>query len=611
MNEASALTSTPNGRIRPNDGRFRLARPWLALLAVPALFLPFAASPLVAQTGARATGETNADAGEARDPSELTNEALRRLCREEIEAAAKAFELEMAEYSRKFSNNPPQSVAVRASMDSLVARGQIAVGFLLDALASDIDNLSANSAATLVRMAEANALGSAARDVYDRASKLLSTSTSDAVRSRTIHVMTKTAPSPERVGADLHTQLKKETVERIAAQLIDAIGRVGYEGAVPTLTEALADPRFNVRKEAVEALGAIGAEGSVSRIAGALEDESHEVRRSAYAALGATGDPAAASKIEARLIALSKNITATSTRNDAALQEAKWGLAAIQTIRSPRSLETLQSLLIVENWDFSNHVKSATEAILDGIIADPPNASVLPSVFGILRHEPLVMSLAERAIDAVVAIRDESSLPVLHELLSSRDTNLASLAAEALSEIGNRESVSALRDRYRALKSRDVGSEFNLRRNIAKALARLGDYSGTHMDDLTRAYKQRINKNRDDAGANLALGDLYLDINMPKQATKYYERATQLLNTRKRKAETFFNLALCHALVGDKRRSDEALEEAFNFGYELSAATLANPSVRRLERSDQEAAKAMHDELSARINAAAPAGTGG
>ncbi len=564
--------------------------------------MPFLAPPAaLAQGVGTAAGNENA-------PSDLTNEDLRRLCKQEIEAAAKAFELEMAEYSRKFSNNPPGSVAVRASMDRLVARGQIAVDFLLDALGSEIDNLSANAQSTLESMADADALGSASRDVYDRAVKLLTTSSVDAVRQRSIELMKKTAPNRERVGADLLAQLKKESVERIASHLIDAIGRVRYEGAVDTLTEALADPRFAVRKEAVEALGSIGANRSIPHIASALEDESHEVRRAAYSALGATGDPAAAARIEARLVALSDSITATSTTNDAALQEAKWGLAALEAIRAPSSLETLQSLLIVENWDFSNHVKSAASAILDGIVADPPEKDVLPAVFGILSHEPLVMSLAERAIDAVVAIDDESSLTALHELLSSRDTNLASLAAEALSEIGNRESVVALKDRYRALKSRDVGSEFNLRRNIAKALARLGDYSSTHMEDLTRGYELRIKKNREDVGAHLALADLYLDIDLPHKATKLYERAAQLLNTRDRKSSTFFNLALCRALTGDKRRADEALEEALKFGYKLTPATLANPYVQRLESSDQEVANALHAELVGKIDTAANGG---
>ncbi len=69
-----------------------------------------------------------------------------------------------------------------------------------------------------------------------------------------------------------------------------ALGRIADPGAAASVREALADPRWTVRREAAQALGAMGDKGAVPLLRAALDDRETVVREwAARSLLGLTG----------------------------------------------------------------------------------------------------------------------------------------------------------------------------------------------------------------------------------------------------------------------------------------------------------------------------------
>ncbi len=104
--------------------------------------------------------------------------------------------------------------------------------------------------------------------------------------------------SDPRNGEVLISALKdNESMVRIAAAA--SLGRIGWKGAVVTLTEMLVQETPSERMAAADALGAIGDEKAVEPLIRALADQDSAVRTRAARALEAIDSPAGGAALEA------------------------------------------------------------------------------------------------------------------------------------------------------------------------------------------------------------------------------------------------------------------------------------------------------------------------
>lgn len=550
-----------------------------------------------------AAAGTDADRdAEPVDPRSVPLEALRAICVEKVAAEAEAFKLELAEYSRQLSNNPPNSVAVRATLDTIVKRGQIAVDFLLGALQDDVANLSANAALALIRLREANALGTRTEHLYTSLRDIISAQ--GPARGRAVDVFVRLDVSEEykqRLGGDLLTFIPRETSDGVLKKMIDSVARLEYAPAAPVLTKLVDDPRFSIRSATVRALGRVGDTKDIPVIAKALDDESHEVRGAGYSALAAIGSRPAAAVIHPRITELATEITSTSPVNDPKVEEAKWALSALGRIQAPSSISVLKPLLTNENWEFGKSVNYTILQILDAIIADPTQAQgVTPDLLGLVQGESTKFQIVEKAFDAIVALKNADALETLHELLSHSKQNIAILSARALGDIGDRKSIAELKARYRQV-SNNRNSSATLRYWIAHSLARLGDYSSAHMRELTSGYEKALSKDGNDLDALLKLGRLLMDINQHKTARKYLSRAVRLQRNPRAKGETTFDIAICYAFGGEFSKADAKIAEARKYSFQVSSNTLDAPRAKALAKHPEQAQRDYYQGLRQRF----------
>jgi len=577
--------------------------------SIPVLFFVLLLeAPAPAQPPAGSPGPAGKAAQPAIDPSTRPTEELIRLCTERIEEKEAAFQAEIADYSRRFSNNPPGSFAVRSTIDSIVEKGEVAVPFLLDALRSDITNLAANAASTLERLHEESALGSADDRVYRTLLSILEGGP-DPARGRAASVLLRFDGEEhrDRLAADLMRLLPKEPETGILRRMVQTLGGLGVKEAVPGVTRLLADDRFEIRSDAARALGRIASPASIDRLVPLLADPSHEVRRAALLALGDIGTGEAAAVIHPRLHELARQIDGQTPLNEPLLQEALLALRALGAISHPGSLDALLPLLGSENWKLSQTVAATVQGILDSVEQSSDAAGHLNEILAIAGATPVKLALAEKAFEALRALRDPASIEPLEELLWHEDENIALNAARTLGAVGNEKSVRELRRRFREVDGsrRSQAQMRRLRYFLAKAMCKLGDYK--ELDVLTDSYMQRIRKDRSDIKAHEELADVLREVGKPDRALRYYRNALREARQPSTRARLTWKAALCHALQGDFDDADRELENARELGLQM-ATLLRSSEMRELEESADEEVRNYSKKVRRRY-APSPAGS--
>lgn len=84
-----------------------------------------------------------------------------------------------------------------------------------------------------------------------------------------------------------HLTIESDLMAR--QNIIQALGEIGHESAIPHLASFLADSNPNIRIITSESLGKIGTEKAVSYLITSLTDEEAKVRATAATALGEIG----------------------------------------------------------------------------------------------------------------------------------------------------------------------------------------------------------------------------------------------------------------------------------------------------------------------------------
>lgn len=97
----------------------------------------------------------------------------------------------------------------------------------------------------------------------------------------------------------LINRLQTKSVE-IRTYILQALGKVGDESALPAILNAVGDSNSTIRRFAVSALADLGDTRAVDALIGALNDSDTDIRAAAVTALGKFGDKRA----ENALIAL-------------------------------------------------------------------------------------------------------------------------------------------------------------------------------------------------------------------------------------------------------------------------------------------------------------------
>ncbi|MEB3310208.1 MAG: HEAT repeat domain-containing protein [Snowella sp.] len=94
----------------------------------------------------------------------------------------------------------------------------------------------------------------------------------------------------DRMATDtLLNHLHEETDLETRRTIIQALGQIGQESAIPYLALFLADINPSIRIAATESIGKIGTEKAVSYLVQSLTDEEPQVRAIAATALGEIG----------------------------------------------------------------------------------------------------------------------------------------------------------------------------------------------------------------------------------------------------------------------------------------------------------------------------------
>lgn len=204
-----------------------------------------------------------------------------------------------------------------------------------------------------------------------------------------------------------------------------ALGQIGDAQAVEPLIAALRDKDWDVRSRAAEALEKIG-KPSVELLIAALRDNNWNVRRSAAYALGKIKDARAVAPLIAAL-----RDTVGFVRRSAA--------NALGQIGEPSVVPLIAALC---NED--EHVRSHAAHAL-GIIGDI--RAVKPLIAALRDPERLVR---RNAAEALGQIGDEQAVEPLIALLTDTEKLLYGIrvcdaAADALTQIGTREAVEAVR----------------------------------------------------------------------------------------------------------------------------------------------------------------------
>ncbi len=299
---------------------------------------------------------------------------------------------------------------------------------------------------------------------------------------------------------------------------IAALEVIGDLKAVPALIESLQDPEQIVRSNAVDALGSIGEKSAVPALIGALNDRDKKVRSAAIKAIGKIGNKETLTalvetlkrkpdrQIQEEIVAAFGEIRSKSTipilielvnNSDGTLHEA--AAKAMGRIGDKRAVPFLVSFLKNPDRNIRIAAVDALGSINDKDIIPPltealndPEKDIreaaLWGIYNLLKSadfnaeekytalpwiEFLSDPIKERRIAGIYYYakkHSKSAEKYLIEMLKDTDESIRCDAAEALGEIGDKETVPAL---IEALNQGDEG----LRKCAVKALGKIGGNS--------------------------------------------------------------------------------------------------------------------------------------
>lgn len=231
---------------------------------------------------------------------------------------------------------------------------------------------------------------------------------------------------------------------QIRMRAAQALGSIGFSGAVPTLLELLEDPEYQVCKSAAEALGKIGSTEAIPKLLKLLRDSDFGVRWIAVEALGSIGSPEAVPGLLPLL-------------NDPNFGVLRRVARALGRIGSTEAIPELIQLLDDTNSDVR---EIAAEAL--GKLG---SHKAVPGLIRLL--DDANSDVRRIAAEALGKIGSHDAIPGLLRLLSHPDFSLQWEAADALGKIGSHDMIPEL------LKLVD-SSNADVRRSVASLLGKLG-----------------------------------------------------------------------------------------------------------------------------------------
>ena len=230
----------------------------------------------------------------------------------------------------------------------------------------------------------------------------------------------------------------------VRSSAANALGQISSEAAIPGLLQALKDFYWTVRHSAVSVLAQIGSEAAIPGLLQALKDFYWTVRHSAANALGQIGSEAA---IPGLLQALEHSDS--DVRSSAVF--------ALGQIGSEAAIPGLLQALKDSDWDVRRSVASA--------LAQIGSEAAIPGLTQALADPNLYVRRS--AADSLGQIGLEAAIPGLIQALEDREFYVRRNSAFALGEIGSKAATFGL---IQALEDR----EFYIRINAAFALGKIG-----------------------------------------------------------------------------------------------------------------------------------------
>jgi HEAT repeat protein len=215
---------------------------------------------------------------------------------------------------------------------------------------------------------------------------------------------------------------------RIRAAAVESLGRIRLQAAADPIRPLLEDPEWEVRKQAVEALGRIRDTHSVPELGTRLErDADGDVREAAAVALGSVG---ARQGIEQLVIALKDSEVSVRQLATAALSriDPDWSLSPEALTAAAKLKNSLQ--------DANPSTRQLVGQVLSSLgVGDPAPRPAPSSAPGDQDSTP---------DDSSAAKKRKLALSLLMTLLCDSDRDLRQAAAEALGDLPDERSRSAL-----------------------------------------------------------------------------------------------------------------------------------------------------------------------
>jgi len=284
----------------------------------------------------------------------------------------------------------------------------------------------------------------------------------------------------DRAGAPALRTLSTDKVDLVRAMAARAIGDVGDSTAGARLVSMLGDPAWRVRVNAAHAMGVLKARKDARSLLPLLADPNAHVRWEAAASLGIVGDSTAIPRLQAVLDDSSTGVIHAAATSMLQIQ----GERAVPAIAPAIDLLPgyLRSML-VESLGSVNGPFA-----LETLLARARDSTDVQEQAG------AASGLAKRPGDAAV------SVPILRDLLASKDFTVVCSAEEALGTLGDSASVPAI---ARLLQRTGTPEAADIRSSAATALASLKTTEA--LDALRGARSDRERRVREIATTALGL----------------------------------------------------------------------------------------------------------
>lgn len=135
--------------------------------------------------------------------------------------------------------------------------------------------------------------------------------------------------------------------------ILQALGKIGDETALPVILNAARDSNGTIRRFAISALADLGDTQAIDALIAALGDSESDIRATAAMSLGSLGDK----KAENALIAL---------LNDKEVSVRSQAIIALGRIGSSRALPMLNQMMIVESSEWMRRYMSQAIREIEG-----------------------------------------------------------------------------------------------------------------------------------------------------------------------------------------------------------------------------------------------------